>query len=235
MRFTPETPVRDIVTEHPAAIPVLERYGIDYCCGGNHTLSHACVKQNISVVDVVAEMERQNEHPQGPLWKEMSLGELCEYITKHHHAYTRQQMELIKGLLTKVQLRHGAKHPEIFPIGEIFAALEAEVAHHFHCEENVLFPYITHTEKEPGSAHLPMFQSVEYPVRRMLSEHDQAGEKLSQIREKTNNYQPPADACTTFRALWKALADLEKDMHLHIHLENNILFPRALKLTEKQG
>jgi regulator of cell morphogenesis and NO signaling len=232
MSFDPETTVRDIVTEFPSAIPLLERLGIDYCCGGGQTLLNACAKRNIPVGDVLAEMEQQSEDPQAMPWQQMSLEELCDYIVTRHHAYTRRQLELIGNLLTKVQQRHGANHPELFPIGQLYAAVGAEIEHHFHCEENVLFPYIAKTEREPGSAHLPMFQSVEYPVRRMLTEHDQTGEKLGRIREKTNNYQPPADACTTFRALWKALEDLEKDMHLHIHLENNILFPRALALTE---
>ncbi|WP_049961181.1 iron-sulfur cluster repair di-iron protein [Pseudacidobacterium ailaaui] len=235
MSFTAETPVREIAIERPEAIPLLESLGIDYCCNGGHTLAQACSKRNIPVAAVVTELEKQNTRPQALSWAQMSLGELCTHIIDRHHAYARQQIELIGNLLTKVQQRHGAGHPELFLIGQIFATVAAEIGHHFHCEEDVLFPYITQTEKEPGSAQLPVFQSVEYPVRRMLTEHDQTGEKLSQIREKTNNYQPPADACTTFRALWKAFEDLEKDMHLHVHLENNILFPRALKLTEKQG
>ncbi|HEY1213046.1 MAG TPA: iron-sulfur cluster repair di-iron protein [Bryobacteraceae bacterium] len=231
MVITPETSVREIVTAFPATIPLLERFGIDYCCGGARTLTEACGRRNIDVNEVVTAIERQEEASETPVWT--SLGELCGYITNHHHAYTRRQLNLIAGLLAKVQQVHGAAHPELIPIGQAFAAIQAELTHHFHCEEDVLFPYITKLEQSPASAHLPMFQSLHQPVQRMLAEHDQAGEKLGQLRDNTNNYRPPSDACTTFRALWRAFEALERDLHLHIHLENNILFPRALALTEE--
>jgi regulator of cell morphogenesis and NO signaling len=232
MTITSETPVREIVTEYPGTIPLFEQAGIDYCCGGAQTLSEACARRNIAVDEMVAAIGERGQDARKPAWA--SLGDLCDYITDHHHAYTRQQVALVSNLLTRVQTRHGARHPELVSIGHLFAVIEAELRHHFHCEENVLFPYIAQLEKDPDSAQLPMFESIHQPVQLMLTEHDQTGEKLSLLREKTNNYQPPADACTTFRACWKAFEDLERDLHLHIHLENNILFPRALTLTQER-
>lgn len=234
MSFTPQTPVRDIVTEYPATVPALERLGIDYCCGGAKTLTEACARRNIAVAEVIAQLERQSMSRHQQAWPQTSLRKLCGHITSRHHVFTRQQLQLIDGLLDKVRRRHGANHPELVRVAMLLSAIEAEIEHHFHCEENVLFPYIAQLEENPGAARLPMFQSIHHPVHRMLAEHDQTGEKLRSLREETNHYQPPSDACTTFRALWKALEDLEKDMHLHIHLENNILFPRALSLAEQQ-
>ncbi len=226
-----ETPVCEIVTEHPETIPVFERLGIDYCCHGKHTLTQACKRQNLDSADVLAAIEAQSPNGADRLWQNVSLTDLCRHITQRHHDYTRQQLTLIRQLLEKVQRRHGANHPEVFAIGELIAAAEAELAHHFHCEEDVLFPYIARLEEDRAAAPPAMFQDISQPLQRMMAEHSHTGDELSMLREKTNNYQPPADACTTFRALWKAMEDLEADIHLHIHLENNILFPRAQALA----
>lgn len=235
MSATLEKPVCDIVTEHPEVIPLFERLGIEYCCHGTHTLEEACAKKNLASADVVAEIEALDDNSTAPSEHEKSLGELCRYISEQHHGYARRQLPLIRELIGKVQRRHGISHPEVYFIGEMIAATEAELMHHFHCEEDVLFPYISMLEEDPTSSPPPMFQDISQPVKRMLSDHIHTGENLGLLREKTNNYQPPEDACTTFRALWKALEDLDKDLHLHIHLENNVLFPRALALAEHRA
>lgn len=228
-----EHPICEIVVAHPETIPVFERIGIEYCCQGTHTLRQACKRRNLDSTEVLAAIDVQNPGHSDRSWQDESLSDLCRHITQRHHEYTRRQLLLIRKLLDKVQRRHGTNHPEVFFIGELLSAAEAELLHHFHCEEDVLFLYITRLEEDPCSLPPVMFQDISQPLRRMIAEHTHTDDQLNLLREKTNNYQPPADACTTFRALWKALEDLEKDIHLHIHLENDILFPRAQALTEQ--
>ena len=160
----------------------------------------------------------------------MPLKELSEYIVAKHHAYTRDQLKLIGGLMTKVEQRHGADHPEVFQVGKAVAVMNSELTHHFGCEETTLFPYIAilGTSQRP---ELPAMAngSLELPITRMMMDHDQAGDELQALRELTNNYTPPPSACPTWRALYRAMEDLEFDLHQHVHLENNILCPRALE------
>ena len=230
MAITSETPVRDIAVECPIAIPVLERFGIDYCCGGKRSLAEACTRHDVHLAPVLEALERQQQDTTAPEshWQNAPLKELTDYIVQRHHAFTREQIKLIHGLLVKVENRHGAGHPEVFNIGKVFAGISSELTHHFFCEENILFPCIVKMEAGQQAALPPVFGTVEQPITRMMTDHDQAGEELRQLRTLTGNYQPPAAACTTWRALYRALEDMEQDLHRHIHLENNILFPRAL-------
>ena len=236
MVITSETKVCDIAVEYPTAIPVLERFGIDYCCGGKHTLAEACTKRNLNLDPVLEELELQQRKTETPeaRWQKAPLKDLADYIVSKHHAFTREQLKLIGDLMTKVEKRHGTDHPEVFEIGKVFAVTSSELTHHFGCEESTLFPYIAAvgTGQQP---ELPAMAngSVEQPITRMIADHDQAGEELRTLRGLTNNYTPPTAACPTWRALYRALEDLEKDLHQHIHLENNILFPRALAQSTK--
>lgn len=230
MIITPETHVREIAVEHPNTIPVLKRFGIDYCCGGRRTLAEACIKHEIDLAPVLEELVRQQRNANAPeaQWQDAPLKEIADYIVQRHHAFTREQVQLIGDLMKKVETRHGADHPEIFEIGKVFAVTSSELTHHFFCEENILFPYIGKMEAGQKTALPPVFGSVEQPITRMMTDHDQAGEELRELRRLTSDYTPPTAACPTWRALYHALEDLEKDLHQHIHLENNILFPRAL-------
>ena len=230
MVITSETQVRDIAVEYPTAIPVLERFGIDFCCGGKHTLAEACTKRDVNLAPVLEELERQQENTNVPEtdWQNAPLKDLAGYIVSKHHAFTRNQIQLIGGLMTKVEARHGEHHPEVFQISKVFAVVSAELAHHFVCEETILFPYIGKLEGGQQAALPPVFGSVEQPITRMMADHDQAGEELRELRSLTNDYTPPPAACPTWRALYRALEELERDLHQHIHLENNILFPRAI-------
>jgi regulator of cell morphogenesis and NO signaling len=236
MVITAETPVRDIVVETPTAIPVLEKLGIDYCCGGTHTLAEACTRRDRNVASVLDELERQQQNPclQAVDWRTIPIGELIDYIVQNHHAFTRLQLDLISGLATKVERRHGTTHPEIYKLNQALAAINAELTHHFSCEEDVLFPCIAQLEKSQEPLTPAFFGSVQVPVTRMMMDHNHTGDELGVLREITNDYQPPADACTTYRALYRSLEYLERDLHQHIHLENNILFPRALKLETER-
>ncbi len=236
MVITSETLVREIAVEHPPSIPVLERFGIDYCCGGSHTLAEACSKGDIDLAPVLEELERQqtNTNATDTQWKKAPLKEITEYIVQRHHVFAREQIKLIGDLMKKVEGRHGADHPEVFEIGKVFAVVSSELTHHFFCEENILFPYIEKMEAGQHAALPPVFGSVEQPITRMMMDHDQAGEELRVLRGLTNDYTPPPAACPTWRALYRALEDMERDLHQHIHLENNILFPRALAQARVQ-
>jgi regulator of cell morphogenesis and NO signaling len=233
MNVTLEKMVSDIVTEYPGTIPVFEQFGIDYCCGGKQPLGQACEKKRLDVSEVVAAIDAESQETTELSGQRGSLAEMCQHITERHHEHERQEFLLMRGLLEKVQRKHGASHPEVFFIAESVASLEKDLLQHFRDEEDVLFPYIASLESE-STTIVPTAHNLSQPIQRMLSDHEHAGEQLSLLRETTNNYQPPADACTTFRALWRTLEDFEKDLHLHVHLENNILFPRALALMKEK-
>ncbi len=237
MVITAEIPLHDIAAQFPDAVPVLERFGIDYCCGGKNTLAEACTSRKLNLAYVLEALER---HQQGlglpdSQWEQAPLNEIVEYIVRKHHAFTREQIKIIDDLFAKVERRHGTEHPEIFQVSKTFAVLSSELTHHFYCEENVLFPYIAQLGTGQQADLPPVFGSVQQPVSRMMMEHDQTGNELRVLRDITNNYGPPVVVCSTWRALYRALEDLERDLHQHIHLENNILFPRALELTRKAG
>jgi len=233
MVITSETPVRDIAVGIPTAIPLLERIGIDYCCHGQHTLTEACTKKNIALAPVLEELEKlqpQSADPAESRWAQAPLKELSEHIVKRHHAYTREQLDLIDGLMAKVENRHGAQHVEVFQIGKVVAVFGSELRHHAECEENNLFPYIaalgSHQKPELPA---PAKGSLNMPIARMMTDHDKTAEELKTLRTLTDDFTPPAEACPTWRALYRAMEELESDLHQHIHLENNILFPRALE------
>lgn len=237
MVITAETLVRNIVVEMPNAIPVLERFGIDYCCGGKNTLAEACAQREQSIALVLDELEHRGQDTTAPelQWQTAPLHELIDHIVQKHHTFTRDQLVLIQELASKVERRHGIAHPEVQKINEALAIISAELTHHFFCEENVLFPYIKQVdEKQTFVAH-PTFDTIQQPVAQMMKDHDQAGDEFRDLQEITNQYQPPDDACTTYRALYRAMEDLEHDLHRHIHLENNILFPRALSLESERS
>lgn len=253
--ITAETPVRDIVTAIPAAIPVFERLGVDYCCHGQHTLAEACQKRDLKLVPVMEEIERQQQQeakPEESHWLHAPLKDLSEHIVKTHHAYTREHLKLIDDLMARVEQRHGAAHPEVFQVGKVVAVFGSELRHHTECEEANLFPYIAAlgSDRQSNPAELdalvscasgrqpelpaPAKGDLNMPITRMMTDHNQTGEELGTLRKLTNNYVPPPDACPTWRALYRSIEELEADLHQHIHLENNILFPRALAAAEAQ-
>lgn len=236
MTITSQTPVRDIAVQFPTAIPVLERLGVDYCCHGGHTLAEACSKKNITLEPVLEELkqfQQRGEKSSDAQWATAPLKTLTEHIVSKHHAFTRTQLQLIDELMTKVEHRHGPEHPQVYELGKAIAVFASELKHHAECEEANLFPYIAAI----GSAKLPNLPapakgSVEMPIKHMMGDHDQTGEELAGFRKMTDNYTPPPEACPTWRALYRAIEDLENDLHQHIHLENNILFPRAIQESQ---
>ncbi len=233
--------VREVAVENPAATRVLERFGIDYCCGGSQLLEQACEKAGISVDEVVDSIEMEEETARAAQqvrdWQREPLSELVAHIKNTHHKYTREETVRITALLEKVCSVHGKNHPELLEIQSTFSGLAQELTMHLMKEEMVLFPYIVRMEeaviqKEPV---LPApFGNVENPVAMMEHEHDSAGAALRSMRKASSDFRAPADACVSYQTLYNALVSFEADLHQHIHLENNILFPRAIAMEKAQ-
>ena len=239
MTLTITKTVRDYAIETPQTIPVFEKLGIDFCCGGNRPLDEACAAANLNLDSVLQSLEKALAEPVPPSDRELragSLAELMSHIVKTHHVYVRTQIPEICKLAEKVYGKHGANHPELETIRNVFQGLGEELMTHLMKEENILFPYIERMEEAviQGDPILtPPFGTVANPVRMMEHEHDDAGGALKSMRETSNGYTPPADACVSFQALYTALANFERDLHQHIHLENNVLFPLAVDMESK--
>ncbi len=235
--------IRQIVTESPDIIPVFQRYGIDFCCGGEKTLTEACQNAKVPVdmvLNAYADLQKLSvARADSRDWTKESLTTLIDNITSTHHVVVRNESARIEKLHSKVPEKHGEKHPELFEVRDTFQALAAELAVHLMKEEQILFPYIVRLEEAQiaGESAPPStcFGSVENPIRMMEFEHENAGDALRDLRRITNGYQAPDDACDGFRSLYAALADFEKDLHMHIHKENNILHPRALQAERSKA
>jgi len=228
--------VGELAVEVPNATREFEKLGIDYCCGGSRTLGEACAEAKISVEDALTRLQTGLAAAQpkpGREWKNEPLTELITHICNTHHVFVRQECPRIEKLAEKVVSVHGASHPELLQVQELFGDLANELSVHLMKEEQVLFPYVIRME-EAAIAKEPvppaMFGTVVNPVRMMMQEHDGAGAALKQLREITGNYAVPADACFSYTTLYEALQAFEGDLHQHIHLENNILFPRAVAI-----
>ena len=237
MTITSTKTVREIAVELPGATRVFEKLGIDYCCGGGKALEEACLGAGVSVEKAVDLLEDTGGAAVGANgtrdWNQAPLSDLASYIVTRHHGFTREELPRLSQLLAKVCSVHGENHPELRKLQVTFQGLQDELTGHMFKEEHILFPYIETLETtvargEP--APTPFFGTVRNPVRIMMQEHDDAGQALRGLREASSNYKVPADGCISFRTLYQALEEFEKDLHQHIHLENNILFPRAAEL-----
>ena len=236
MTFDSETKVRDIALSNSGARQILEDYGLDYCCGGGKSLHDACLRTNVSPEQILKRLRESSEQgasPESALWNTAPLGELTRHIEVKHHRYVRDAIPRISSLLEKVNGKHGKVHPEIAAILGLFTRVGQEMIMHMQKEEQILFPYIEALERaRNGHAPLepPFFQTVRNPIQAMVAEHDIAGDLVRQIRTASADYSSPADACTSYKAAYKALQEFEADLHQHVHLENNILFPRAIEM-----
>lgn len=231
--------VRELALEIPEATRIFEKIGIDYCCGGNKSLDEACAASNASVDEVLDSLELAEQAARTKQkdrnWQAEPLAELVGHINGTHHKYTREEIARLGPLFDKVISVHGKNHPELQHVRAAFRGLAQELMTHMMKEEAVLSPYIVRMEeaviqKEPVLP--PPFGSVQNPVGMMMHEHDSAGKALRAMRQTSAGYTPPGDACISYQTLYKALADFEKDLHQHIHLENNILFPRAIEMEQ---
>jgi regulator of cell morphogenesis and NO signaling len=237
MMATPQTTVRDIALEQPASIRVFEQFGIDYCCGGRRPLAEACEERSIEPKTVLAAIEEAAAGGQEQFrdWTQASLESICVHIVERHHAYVRAELPRLQSLAQRVVSRHGKTHHELEQIQQSIESLREELLQHLNKEEMVLFPYVTNLERnleKCGPRPLGCFGAVRNPIRVMIAEHDSAGGALAEMRELSQGFTPPEGACPTYRAFYHALGEFERDLHAHVHLENNILFPRAIEMDE---
>jgi regulator of cell morphogenesis and NO signaling len=235
MNFSTETRVNEIALSNPGARRVLEDAGVDYCCGGAKSLQDACIHAGVTADEILKRL-RQNCELAGPgdtEWTSAPLMELTRHIRERHHQYVRDSIPRVLALLAKIREKHGGKHREIEEIEKLFGGVAREMTVHMQKEEQILFPYIDALERSArgnGSVEPPFFQTVRNPIHAMMKEHDSAGELVKRIRKESAEYTAPADACTSYKATYRELRQFEEDLHLHVHLENNILFPRAVEL-----
>ncbi len=228
--------VRDLVVEVPGATRVFEKAGIDYCCGGQRSLADACASAGVTVEDMLNSLELVKSSPapgEESNFLSASLAELIDHIVAKHHVFTKTELQRLRALIDKVHSVHGENHPELTQLRTLFQNLSSELEPHMLKEEMVLFPYIVRLEtasRHQQSVSTPPFVTVANPVRMMMLEHEAAGYLLERIRKLTNDYTVPPDGCFSYKTLYEALTELEKDLHQHIHLENNILFPRAVQM-----
>jgi regulator of cell morphogenesis and NO signaling len=234
--MTPTTQtVREIALAQPTAIRVFEQFGIDYCCGGRKPLAEACAAGNLEIDAVIAALEAAEEKtgPAGENWSEKSLESLVLHIEATHHEYVKRELPRLALLAQKVVNRHGSTKPELLVIADKLALLSDELSQHLAKEESILFPYVVALEKSVSlgtSKSRSCFGTVANPIAMMVQEHDNAGSLLADIRRLTGNFTTPEGACPTFHAFYDGLREFEQDLHQHIHLENNILFPRAIAM-----
>jgi regulator of cell morphogenesis and NO signaling len=230
--------VRELAIEIPNATRTFERLGIDYCCGGSRSLNDACMHAHVTVKDVLSELEQGSTFKPGSASNGKSfsggtLAGLVEHIVNTHHVYVKQELPRLQQLLRKVVSVHGAAHPELGSIQQVFQEMSAELSSHMMKEEHILFPYIVALENAVSNGRpkpRPAFGTVSNPVHMMELEHDSAGTALKEIKTLSSNYEPPEGACFSYRTLYTALKEFESDLHQHIHLENNMLFPRAIAM-----
>jgi len=225
----------DIVAGNYRAAAVFERHGLDFCCRGRMRLEDACHEHGLDYDAITAELDQAAVDPadQAPDSDPVALIDL---IVKRHHAYVRDSIPTIQQHLAKVVSKHAANHPELGDIDRKFAGVCDALMLHMVKEERVLFPYITLLARSVAEHAAPppdMFGTVQNPIRMMEIEHQDAGDELADIRRLTASYQAPQDACSTFRVLYAELEAFERDLHRHVHLENNVLFPRAIELEEQ--
>ena len=237
MDFTNKT-IREIALEAPLTTRIFEELKIDFCCGGRVGFVEACTNAGVDPTFVEARLEHllAGSPEPGESAEQRTATELCEYIVATHHVFTRTELGRLVPLMEKVARKHGESHPELYPLQEKLTLLSDELLVHMEKEERVLFPYIKEIDAavaNNGQASIPHFGTVKNPVRMMMFEHDAAGELLRQMREYSSDYTTPEGACPSYAALYAGIEALEKDLHQHIHLENNLLFVRAVEIENQ--
>lgn len=235
--ITKEQTIGEIVAEDFRAAAVFKKFGIDFCCKGNRSIEEACSIKNIEpskVYEALSQIPSAGKREiDFTLWP---LDLLADYVEKTHHRYVEEKTPILLQFLNKVSKVHGNRHPELQEVYEFFEESAHDLAAHMKKEELILFPFIrlmVEAEKSGNELRIPHFGTVENPVEMMKHEHTVEEERFAKIAELTNNYQFPADACNTYQVTFKMLEEFENDLHRHIHLENNILFPKSIELEKK--
>lgn len=237
MQNTLEKNIGALVAEDYRTAQVFKNYNIDFCCNGDRPLSQVCLENELDEQQLRKELENVTNEvgDQNINYEHWPLDLLAEYVQKTHHRYVEKQTQIIKPYLDKICEVHGEQHPELFKIKALFNETAVAMAAHMKKEELILFPFIkkmVNSEEDGNNLIPPSFKTVENPVAMMKEDHDAEGERFREIAKLSSNYTAPEDACNTYRVSFGLLQDFENDLHKHIHLENNILFPKAIKLEK---
>ncbi|MDX1349771.1 MAG: iron-sulfur cluster repair di-iron protein [Putridiphycobacter sp.] len=235
--ITPNSKVSEIVAENYRTAPIFKLHKIDYCCNGNRTIEEVCSQKNISQADLILALQnslslRNQDHD----FQSWDIGFLSDYIYQNHHKYVEKQIPVLKELLNKIAAVHGKEHPELLTVKQLFFESADELTAHMKKEELILFPYFKKIDSvKKSEAPLPTANkiSIETVIKKMHLDHDNEGNRFRKMAELTNDYTPPEDACGSYTVAFKFLNEFEEDLHKHIHLENNILFPKAIALEKK--
>jgi regulator of cell morphogenesis and NO signaling len=236
-----ERSLGEIVTDHPGAAPVFERLGLDYCCHGDRSLGDAATSAGLDPAEVAGAVITSDEQVAagglaGSDYASLAPAELADHIEATHHAYLHAELPRLIDLTAKIAAVHGDRHPELIEVARVTVELCDDLEPHMRREELVLFPMIR--SLATGEGEVPMTHcggGLQHPIARMVAEHENTGEILGRLRQLTNGYEVPADGCATYRAAYEGLERVERDTHLHIHKENNVLFPAATRLTRSAG
>ncbi len=239
MDITGKNIIGELVAHDYRTASVFKKHHIDFCCNGNRSIEEACEQKKVETAQVIEDLKQVLQTPAGSSSVDYSswpMDLLADYIEKKHHRYVEAKIGEIKPFLNKIVKVHGAQHPELKEVEELFSASSDELTRHMKKEELILFPFIRKMA-ESGYSNQPVpaphFGTVQNPINMMHHEHDAEGERFRKIAALTDNYTPPADACTTYRVAFSMLKEFEEDLHLHIHLENNILFPKAIEMEQQ--
>lgn len=230
-----EQKVGSIVAENFRTAKIFTDYGIDFCCKGGVKLSDACKKKSVDLNKITAELEQAAQQEDEQNYQDFGMADLVDHIVSVHHNYVEKTIPALKLYLEKIAKVHGDNHPELLEIRDEFFKTSDALTSHMKKEEFILFPYIKAMEsasKNQFSLSPAHFGNIENPISMMEEEHDTEGERFRKISELSNNYIPPADACQTYKVAFEMLQEFENDLHTHIHLENNILFPEAKEVFE---
>jgi len=232
LKFT----VGEIVTKDFKTASIFSKYGIDFCCGGNQTLEEACKKQSVDVAALQKELDEAAQGKEGTIdFNSLSLKLLTDYIEETYHTYIKEKTPVLLQLLKKIKEVHGERHPELSKINELFSQSAMALSMHLQKEERILFPIIRELSDAAKSGLPPEEMhcgSVQNPISVMMDEHETEGDRFEAISKLSGKYKTPADGCNTFRATYEALDEFERKLHEHIHLENNILFPKAIEIEK---
>lgn len=229
--------IGELVAQDYRAASVFKKYKIDFCCNGNRTISEACEKSKIDPLKILSDLDTATQTNESSIdFQSWPLDLLADYIEKKHHRYVEEKTSEIKPYLAKLCKVHGEHHPELFKIKKEFLEGAGALAAHMKKEELIIFPFIRKMVKSKNnkqSIEKPGFGTVQNPIAMMMDDHEAEGERYVRIAELSNDYTPPEDGCNTYRVTLALLKEFEDDLHMHIHLENNILFPKAIEMEKE--
>lgn len=237
MNIKSDNIIGEVVAKDYRSAAVFQAYGIDFCCKGGRSIAEACEHKNIEPAELIEALQKSTTQAEDRSadYNSWPLDLLADYIEKKHHRYVESRIPEIMQFLNKVVSVHGERHPELEEIAQLFHDSAGVLTTHMKKEEFILFPFIRKMVKQKSAGEpiaAPPFGTIQNPIAMMNQEHDGEGERFRRIETLANHYAPPADACNTYRVTLAMLKEFEEDLHLHIHLENNILFPKAVEMEK---